>query len=536
MADAADAALASAAPPVHASATAAAAPPTMVSSVGAVPPPRACPDDLSETVPLTATVDSSVPVSAADVAPVSAPAAAAEAPEAVAPLPTLTDASADVNADVDIDAAADADAAGVDADAVYATKTIAYQPPTFLDPDAAVGTYRIVLQNANGPCPLIALSNVLILRGEIRLTGPTVAAPELIRQIARCVLDRAPLAAADAVATDTTVATDAVAPRPSVLTRADLLRILPPLRNGMDVNLYFDSPFHFASTPSLDLFRQLDIALVHGWLADPETDAAAHAVLAQDWRHYDHAMEQICLAMDANEALAAATAATVVAATAPRHDADRDRLIHQALVAQDFFDTHASQLTPYGIRRLTHEVSPGTFSVLFRNAHFAVLHVRHGALYTLVTDQGVAEDGRAVWQTLADVSDDGDFVDAHFMPPPAAAPPAPAAAAAAAAADADAGGSATYAELVREQQRQQTAASPGDADLAYALSLQDELNAQDTRHAGAGAPAGGRPAPRAGPLPAGRPRPAGPAAGGRASGSNADLRSSKSKKAGCAVM
>ena len=49
----------------------------------------------------------------------------------------------------------------------------------------------IVMQNENGPCPLLALSNVLLLRNQIRLTplSTEVSQETLLSQVAGVILD-----------------------------------------------------------------------------------------------------------------------------------------------------------------------------------------------------------------------------------------------------------------------------------------------------------------------------------------------------------
>jgi len=55
-------------------------------------------------------------------------------------------------------------------------------------------TTAIVMQNQNGPCPLLAIANILLLQAKIRLTAGTelVAADQLIGYIADFIFDNVP--------------------------------------------------------------------------------------------------------------------------------------------------------------------------------------------------------------------------------------------------------------------------------------------------------------------------------------------------------
>ena len=175
----------------------------------------------------------------------------------------------------------------------------------------------IVMQNENGPCPLLALANVLLLRNQVHLplNTPEVAqvclfAPQerrccptyqgssklfarqrtamgranmdsdcnrkiileavfllqdkLISLVAGYLLDSnneermAKMEASEEY-------------RANVQQNiADAIALLPKLATGVDVNVRFDHIRAFEFTHDVAIFDLLDIRLVHGWLIDPQ--------------------------------------------------------------------------------------------------------------------------------------------------------------------------------------------------------------------------------------------------------------------------
>ncbi|MCL7032740.1 hypothetical protein MKW94_016849 [Papaver nudicaule] len=110
---------------------------------------------------------------------------------------------------------------------------------------------RIVMQDENGPCPLIAICNVLILKRLFYLDSAKVSAEILLSHVANrlCQITE------------------------SGYHRLDLnqaLEALPRFRTGIDVNITFDKIDGFVDTPELGLFRLLKIPLYHGWMIDPQ--------------------------------------------------------------------------------------------------------------------------------------------------------------------------------------------------------------------------------------------------------------------------
>ncbi|KAI5607262.1 ubiquitin carboxyl-terminal hydrolase MINDY-1 [Silurus asotus] len=85
----------------------------------------------------------------------------------------------------------------------------------------------IITQSENGPCPLLAIMNILFLRWK---------------------------------------------------NMSDAMVVLPKLSTGLDVNVRFTGVSDFEYTPECIVFDLLDIPLYHGWLVDPQSPETASAV------------------------------------------------------------------------------------------------------------------------------------------------------------------------------------------------------------------------------------------------------------------
>jgi hypothetical protein len=93
----------------------------------------------------------------------------------------------------------------------------------------------IVMQNENGPCPLLALSNVLLLRNQIQLSAdiPEVSQEHLLSLVAGYILDSN---SPDRVKTEASPEYQANLQQ----NVADAVCQLPKLTSGLDVNPVFD--------------------------------------------------------------------------------------------------------------------------------------------------------------------------------------------------------------------------------------------------------------------------------------------------------
>ncbi|XRB11076.1 ubiquitin carboxyl-terminal hydrolase MINDY [Pseudoscourfieldia marina] len=125
----------------------------------------------------------------------------------------------------------------------------------------------IILQNENGPCPLVALANALILRGRIEVRAPSgvVALDALQALLANKLLDDNAGEAGTEIASGANYEQNV----------ADAVAQLPKLATGMDVNVRFRSPTDFEFTDEVAIFDLFDVPLLHGWVVDADADPDA---------------------------------------------------------------------------------------------------------------------------------------------------------------------------------------------------------------------------------------------------------------------
>ncbi|XP_056262222.1 ubiquitin carboxyl-terminal hydrolase MINDY-1 isoform X2 [Pseudoliparis swirei] len=245
----------------------------------------------------------------------------------------------------------------------------------------------IVTQSENGPCPLLAIMNTLFLRWKAKLPAQTevVTTEDLMAHLGECVLSVTPREKTDGMELN------------FQQNMSDAMAVLPKLSTGLDVNVRFTGVTDFEYTPECIVFDLLNIPLLHGWLVDPqspETEASVGKL------SYNQLVEKI---IDY------------------KHSADSSR-VSEGLVAEQFLEATATQLSYHGLCELSSTAAEGELSVFFRNNHFSTMIKHQGHLYLLVTDQGFLQEEALVWESLHNVEGDGNFCDSAFRlqraPPP----------------------------------------------------------------------------------------------------------------------
>ncbi|CAO3665641.1 unnamed protein product [Umbelopsis ramanniana] len=252
----------------------------------------------------------------------------------------------------------------------------------WIDPNTgAEKRVKIITQNKNGPCPLVAISNVLLLRGDIEVTPfgrPSVTFEYIASQLGNYLLSRAP--SAPKSPTEDVDGTQDLQQSSEVshhgLRRqktADYfmdyrynlnsaLSMIPNLQSGLDINVYFNSINGFEPTAELALFDLFNVDLVHGWVVDSE-DKETQRIVVNRCGSYNAAVECV-----------------ISSDIASRHDTsslsekDRTDLIHAGLVVSQFLESNATQLTYHGLQLLMDSTPRGKLSVLFRNNHVSASH------------------------------------------------------------------------------------------------------------------------------------------------------------------
>ena len=315
----------------------------------------------------------------------------------------------------------------------------------------------IVMQNENGPCPLLGIANALLLRNALALGGaadrPEVSTSELMSLIAARLLDANARSESDLAAPSALDATDAATREATRQNReqnvADAMAVLPALATGLDVNVRFRHALDFEFTAELAIFDLLDVTLCHAWVVDPDDAPTAEAVAG---RSYNQLVERIVALDSPADAKASAKASENKGSDeeerrsppsektpSPRRNSSEEELLRRAveaslnvdgdepvgdlssdpprsppprnfspspstekLLLSDFLERSASQLTPYGLANARASVKERELVVFFRNNHFATVFKLNGALYLLVTDQGYLGEPDVVWEVLAE--------------------------------------------------------------------------------------------------------------------------------------
>jgi hypothetical protein len=270
----------------------------------------------------------------------------------------------------------------------------------------------ILIQNANGPCPLVALVNAL------SLTTPPEANDTSLVEVLRSREQISLTLLLDAVFEElmSPRRTDADAALPDV---GDLYAFLMSLHTGMNVNPRFIPsasmryafentslthlpvsergnfiPGTFENTHEMGLYATFKIPLIHGWLPsanDPVCDA-----LERQAQSYEDAQNLLFREEELEHKLSTEDGLTE----------DEQQLYQDIVTIRSFLESSATQLTSWGIQVISKSIRPGTFAILFRNDHFSTLycHPQTKELVTLVTDDGYRTNNDVVWESLVDIN------------------------------------------------------------------------------------------------------------------------------------
>ncbi|XP_028820629.1 ubiquitin carboxyl-terminal hydrolase MINDY-1 [Denticeps clupeoides] len=237
----------------------------------------------------------------------------------------------------------------------------------------------IITQSENGPCPLLAIMNVLFLRWKALLPpeSEVITREDLMSHLGECVLSVTPRQTAEGMELN------------FQQNMNDAMAVLPKLSTGLDVNVRFTAVSDFEYTPECIVFDLLDIPLYHGWLVDPQSPEVVSAVGKLS---YNQLVEKI---IDYKHSSNCTT-------------------VNEGLIAEQFLESTATQLTYHGLCELNTTAKDGELSVFFRNNHFSTMIKHKGNLYLLVTDQGFLQEEGVVWESLHNVEGDGNFCDSEF--------------------------------------------------------------------------------------------------------------------------
>lgn len=248
--------------------------------------------------------------------------------------------------------------------------------------------HKILLQNNNGPCALLALANVLLLAPRqasvaqeliyLVRRSDTVYLQDLIQVLANIGIQ-------DQNGADSDV--------------TQLLQLLPRLHAGMNINPKFNGSF--GDGVEMSIFRLYNVDIVHGWIIDSSSDPVAYEHVSK--YSYEEAQRVLVESYEIKQKTLSTSNA--------------DQILEDANYIKSFFARSATQLTEYGLRHLREVLVEKSFAILFRNDHFSAIYKNNGELFTLVTDLGFKSRTDVVWQALKSVNGSQDtFYTGNFIP------------------------------------------------------------------------------------------------------------------------
>ncbi|KAI0098593.1 hypothetical protein F4776DRAFT_650364 [Hypoxylon sp. NC0597] len=270
----------------------------------------------------------------------------------------------------------------------------------------------ILVQNANGPCPLVALVNALTLTTPATQANSNLV--ETLRSREQISLSFLLEAVFDELMTHRHTNPDVSLPD-----MTELYTFLKGLHTGMNVNPRFIPspetvtahkqasqphvrppdredliPGTFEDTRDMKLYATFSIPLIHGWL--PPKDDPVYDSFSRQASSYDDVQSILFREEELEDKLSNSETGLTE---------QEQQLYQDIIIIKSFLTTYATQLTPWGLEVITKAMRPGTVSILFRNDHFSTLyrHPQTLKLYTLVTDAGYYTHDEIVWESLVDV-------------------------------------------------------------------------------------------------------------------------------------
>ncbi|KAF4589899.1 DUF544 domain-containing protein [Ophiocordyceps camponoti-floridani] len=285
----------------------------------------------------------------------------------------------------------------------------------------------ILIQNRNGPCPLVALVNALTMTTPADMADTALV--QTLRSREQVSLNLLLDAVLDELMSPRRTSSEDALPDVS-----DLYSFLQSLHTGMNVNPRFVPtaemmtayqrtslthldpavrgdliPGTFENTAEMGLYATFPSPLIHGWL--PSRSGPAYEVLERRAASYEEAQNLLFREEELEQKLSNPESGLLEAEA---------QLLQDIMTVKGFLRGSATQLTPWGIEVISKAMRPGTFAILFRNDHFSTLycHPQTGQLLSLVTDAGYGSHQDVVWESLADVNGErteyltGDFSNA----------------------------------------------------------------------------------------------------------------------------
>jgi len=246
---------------------------------------------------------------------------------------------------------------------------------------------NIMQQNENGPCPLIAIANILALRGCITIDGKhdRIMVESVVERISKYLKTQ----------NENSNEEEKKIVDAGIKTIADL-------QVGLDVNFGFMKCDSFEPTIKGKIFDLLKIKMVHGWLVEPTTKAAE---VIGNATYNDLTLQLAAL----NEKME-----SMQENKETKDEKEKILTPEEGDVVSDFLSKTSHQLTDYGLQKLHETLQEDELVVFFRNNHFSTLTKHKNQLFNLVTDIGYERERLIVWDLLASVDGNSCFYSSEF--------------------------------------------------------------------------------------------------------------------------
>ena len=284
----------------------------------------------------------------------------------------------------------------------------------------------MLTQNKNGPCPLLALVNALILGtkddsdsalGNALRAREQVSLGLIIESLIDELTSEGPrgggleeLPDVDELNRFLVMLHTGMNANPRLAARERQAPNLMDARNSvlhLPTSINNDrKPGTFEETQDVLLYSAFSIPLIHGWL--PPKSHPARAAFTRAAPTYEDA-QTIQFGEEELEDKLSRLGLTPV----------EQQLLQDIVSVKSFLKTYPTQLTPHGLDVVSESLFPGAFAILFRNDHFNTIykHPESGQLFTLVTDAGYSDRDEVIWESLVDVSgQQSEFFSGDFRP------------------------------------------------------------------------------------------------------------------------
>ena len=246
-----------------------------------------------------------------------------------------------------------------------------------------------LLQGANGPCPLLAICNIMLMKRGLILDvdRKDVEFETLIQSVAGILIERGSGGGNTAAAVV-----------------EDSMNILGKLNQGLDVNIRFTSVDAFDHTKETAVLDLLGIRLFHAWIIS-EDDLEVYPYLSP--LSYNEAVVKVAH----YEEIKAKAIEYGDFASAEKH---KD-IVHEGETVAQWLHATSSQITSDGIIEVNSSMKNDELAIFFRNNHFSVICKNADRLFGLVTDVGYAKTS-IMWESIDQLDGDVSYFDSNFSP------------------------------------------------------------------------------------------------------------------------